>query len=547
MSYRVYLRDWYYNAGIIGFLNILSEGAKNIDTITTQNQNIRINDNYIELESNILDGFFNKYKKISFITLFDIHIYKERINTLVYKINEITQQNRRITKKLLQETALNGIIVNKFIETINNNIDLNQIFSGNNIINEIQNIQNLLNQFQSNINVYEYLINENGQEFINYFLDIEITRKVCGYLNIEGYIQKIYDQISIPNDKNRKCYICGKYKKEYDLSNAITQILGFNSDNSNWIWGFETSKVKVCPLCALIYSCAMHGMVLNKKNINGEYKNFFYFLNRNTDIKTLYNSYWIFREKLNRRNNQDKPFYTIMQEVTFELINQQSRTVLENINFIEISENEFGGQSTKSYNVYNYNITKKLAEFIQTTGMENIPKGYYKDRDFYSDITEEILKKTLENTLGYFDLSKYFEYYIRSLDARSKIIVRFSIYKTMKYILKYINQIKGGDTMAQEQIVNKAYHNGRGLAEKIGQENKIKGIAYQLLNDLKISDRNAFMDKYLRLCMSYGSEIKLGSNNELTNIDNFMSFGYAFVNGLLSHINTNNSEEVQNG
>lgn len=553
MSYRVYLRDWYYNAGIIGFLNVLSEGERNIATLMAQNK-IRIEDNYIEFESSVLDGFFDKYRKMSFITFFDIDSYKERINTLVYKINEISQKNRRITKKLLQETALNGKIVNEFLKKVNDGKDLNRIFSENNILNEVQGVRDLLNRFQSNNNVYDHLITKNGQDFIDYFLNTEVTKNICSYKNekkqyyyVEKYIENIYNQIQQPKQNNLKCYICGIYKKEHYLSNAITQILGFNSDNSNWIWGYETSKVMICPLCALIYSCAFHGMVIIKRNINGEYKNFLYFLNRNTDIQTLYNSYWLFKEKISQRENQDKPFYTIIQEVAFELINQQSRAILENINFIEISENEFGGQSTKSYNVYNYNITKKLAEFIQTTGMENIPKGYYKDRDFYSDITEEILKKTLENTLGYFDLSKYFEYYIRSLDARSKIIVRFSIYKTMKYILKYINQIKGGDTMAQEQIVNKAYHNGRGLAEKIGQENKIKGIAYQLLNDLKISDRNAFMDKYLRLCMSYGSEIKLGSNNELTNIDNFMSFGYAFVNGLLSHINTNNKEEVQNG
>jgi CRISPR-associated protein Cst1 len=105
---------------------------------------------------------------------------------------------------------------------------------------------------------------------------------------------------------------------------------------------------------------------------------------------------------------------------------------------------------------------------------------------------------------------------VRSFDTKSKIIVRFSIYKITNYILKYINQINGGNKMAYEQIVTKAFHHGKILGEKIGQENKIKGVSYQLLNDLKISDRNSFMDKYLRLCMSYGTEVKLGSNNELT-------------------------------
>ncbi|MDH7554677.1 MAG: type I-B CRISPR-associated protein Cas8b1/Cst1 [Spirochaetota bacterium] len=548
MNYSVYLRDWYYNAGIIGFLNVLSEGEKNIQTIQKNFLNIiTINDNYIDFESAILNDFFEKYKKMSFITLFDIDSYKERLNKLIDKLN---QPNTKITKRLLQETALNGRIVNEFIKAINNGIDLNKIFSNNNdnnIINDLQTVQISLNQFKTNIDVYNNLLQNNKQNFIDYFLDIEVTRKICAYLNIKNYVNRLLEQLQVPTDNNRKCYICGEFKKEYDLSNAITQILGFNSDNSNWIWGYETSRVKICPLCALIYSCAFHGMVPIKRNVNGEYKNFLYFLNRNTSIQTLYNSYWIFKEKISQRENQNKPFYTIIQEVTLELINQQARTVLENINFIEIAENQFGGQSTKSYNVYNYNVTKELAEFIRSTGIENIPKGYYKDRDYYSDIAEEILKKTLEQTLNFSDLSSYYEYFLRSLDVRSKIIAHYSIYKVMKYVLKYIYKIKGGDQMTQEQIVNKAFYNGKELGQKIGQENKIKSIAYQLLNDLKISDRNAFMDKYLRLSMSYGSEVKFGSNNELTDIDNFMSFGYAFLNGLLSNINHEQNQEVQNG
>lgn len=92
------------------------------------------------------------------------------------------------------------------------------------------------------------------------------------------------------------------------------------------------------------------------------------------------------------------------------------------------------------------------------------------------------------------------------------------------------------------KIVNKGYYNGVELANKIESENKIKGIAYQLLNDLKISDRYAFIDKYTRLSMAYGSSIKLGSNEELVDIDSFMHFGYAFINGLLSNFGQNNQQ-----
>lgn len=544
VRYKIYLKDWYYNSGIIGFLRVLSENERNIDKIKEKfNGSINIGANYLEFESGLLESFFEKYKKLAFDMFFDIENYKGRIDNLITKIQ---QPNVKLTKKLLEETALKGKIVNEFINIIYGR-DLNEIFSNNEIVKEVQNIQEKLRGFLSNFDVYNYLLANKKDSFIDTFLVNEVEKRICYYKNIEKYLKDLsVEKQLFPKKNDQRCYICGEFKKSYDLSNAITQVVGFNADNSNWVWGFETSKVKICPLCALIYSSALQGMVFMKRNIDKEQKTFFYFLNRNTDISTLYNSYWIFREKIDQKENQNKPFYTILQEVTIELINQQASAILENINFVEVSESQLGGQSTKSYNVYNYNITKELAEFIKSRGREKIPRGYYKDKDNYYDITEEILKKTLSYTINISDLSKYFDLFINSLDPKSKIIIRFSIYKLTEYILTYIWKLKGGDKMIQEQIVNKAFHNGKILGQKIDQENKIKGIAYQLLNDLKINNRDSFVDKYLRLCMAYGTEVKLGSNNELTDIDNFMNFGYAFVNGLLSTIKKED-EEVKNG
>jgi CRISPR-associated protein Cst1 len=499
--YKVYLRDWYFNSGIVGFLNVLSERTKNIDEIKSKlNGKIKIEDNYLEFDSEVLQGFYENYKKLAFDIFFDINNYRERINNLIRKIQ---QSDTRVTKQLLNDTALSGKIVNRFIKDIYNK-DLNNIISENkenkgNLLLEIQKLQDRLDQYRTNIDVYNDLIHIKS-DFIEYFLNNKLSKKVCDYKKVEGYIDKLKHQ-TLPAKKDaQRCYICGELKKEYDFSNAITQILGVNSDNSNWIWGFQPSKAKICSLCALIYSCAVHGMIFLNRKIDRDYKTYFYALNRNTDISTLYHSFWLFKEKINQKENQNKPFY-ILQEVIVELIQQQSRAVLENINFIEIEENKFGGQSTKGYNVYNYNITKELAEFIKTMRTSGIPKGFYKDRDFYSDITEEILKKTLEHTLSFSDLARYVEYFIRSHDPNSRVSVQFSISKVSNYILKYITKVKGGDTMAQEQIVNKAFNNGKLLGENIRQENKIKGVAYQLLNDLKIGDRNSFMDKYLRLSM----------------------------------------------
>lgn len=534
---RVYTKDWYYNAGIVGFLYVLGDGEVNIDRIESFYQgSLIIAENYLEFDSSILDVFFEKYKKLAFIKLFDLDSYKERLNRLKIKVDQITSSN--VPKKLLNDTALNGKVVNRFIQTFCNISLEDRIMQGrDNFLNDLNNILNILNHYNHPLD----LIDNNNSEFIDYFLKIEVSKKLCNYKNIEEYI-KVISQNNFANntEDSQKCGSCLAYKKEYDFSNAISQIVGFNSDNSNWIWGFKSSKVKICALCTLIYSCALHGMIIMKRKVDNEYKNFLYFLNRNTDIKTMYNSVMLFKTKFEEAQNQDKPFYILMNELIYELVKEKASDFLENINFIEIAENDFGGQSTKSYNVYNYNITPELAKFIVETDQNKIPKGYYiqdNDKNVRIDIYEEILRKTINLSICYTDLDNYFNYYIKNKG-------HYNIRNVMIYILKYIKYIKGGFSMDDfSEIVNKGYYNGKDLAQRIETENKIKGIAYQLLNDLKIGDRYAFIDKYTRLSMAYGIPIKLGSNKELVDIDNFMQFGYAFINGLLSNFGQNNQQE----
>ncbi len=552
MKVKVYLRDWYFNAGIIGFLYVLSDGNINIEKIKKQfKEDLVVGDNFLIFDSNILNGFFDKYIKISFNELFDIDEYKERIQNLLKNIDD-KNENRKISKKFISETNLSGKIVNSFIKEIYGK-SIDEIFKEDDVVGSIKNLNNTINKYNLNNEVYKFL-KEKNSNFIGYFLKNEISKKICSYEKIDEYIVNIcnYNE-SKQDEQNLKCFICSNYKKKYEFNNSITQIVGFNQDNSNWIWGCNASKVMICAVCALFYSCALHGMVYIKRKINNEFKTFYYSLNRNINLSMLYNSFFIFKSRIKKNvsekdENQNKPFYTILQEITLEVVNKSSEATLENINFIEISENDFGGKSTKNYNVYAYNITKEIASFIKSIDKDKImPKGFYSIRNNFIDIREEILKKTLENTLNFSDLTRYFEYFMESLEPKNNIKVRYSLNNILKYILLYINLvIKGGDKMELEKIVNKGYQNGVMISKKINQENKIKGVVYQMLNDLKIYDRNSFMDKYLRLSMAYDSEIKLGSNNELSDIDNFISFGYAFINGMLSNVNSKvNSNEIR--
>ncbi|ADQ41860.1 hypothetical protein Calkr_2424 [Caldicellulosiruptor acetigenus I77R1B] len=63
MVERVYLGDWAYNAGIIGFIEIMLDG----EDIASQNI-ITVGPNYIEFNRNSLQGFSDKFFKKAYQT-----------------------------------------------------------------------------------------------------------------------------------------------------------------------------------------------------------------------------------------------------------------------------------------------------------------------------------------------------------------------------------------------------------------------------------------------------------------------------------------------
>lgn len=298
--YKIYLRDWYYNAGIIGFLTILSKGEINIENIKDNfGDKVEIGENFIDFDSEILSGFYENYKRMAFNLFFDIEGYKLRIEKFERKVNQLIHNNSKITKQTLTETGLSGKVINNFIKEIYDS-DFNEILNDKNISQKVVDIKNILEKFVSNFDIYEELKNNNSG-FIKYFLDQEIAKRICNYENIENYITKLSQTLVNPKNNDQKCFICMELKKEYEFNNAITQILGFNKDNSNWIWGYKTTKTEICPLCALIYSCAVHGMIFLNKKIDNKYKTFFYALNRNTDLTNLYGAFWIFKENIEKK------------------------------------------------------------------------------------------------------------------------------------------------------------------------------------------------------------------------------------------------------
>ena len=84
MQIKVYLGDWFFNAGIIGFLNILEHAEK--DYVVKR-------DNYIQFDSEDLRNFEDDYFKYFFDKYNIAEKIKSKVEISIDRINAILQKD----------------------------------------------------------------------------------------------------------------------------------------------------------------------------------------------------------------------------------------------------------------------------------------------------------------------------------------------------------------------------------------------------------------------------------------------------------------------
>jgi CRISPR-associated protein Cst1 len=373
-----------------------------------------------------------------------------------------------------------------------------------------------------------------GKTSLNNFIGWRF-KGVCSHDSISEYINKIKSTNHSKKLKsNDLCPSCQERKAEYEFNNAVSNIIGFNKDNSNWIWGFKASKLKMCPLCAIIYNCAFASFAYVLKKIDGGYLNYFYFPNENTNVKSLFETVTKFNLRLDNIEDNSNLLYEMISQTVTHITAKQSKSIAGNINFIEIADNPIlAGQSSKGYNIYNYNISPEIAEFLDLQfKADSIPKGYYVIKKTYYSIEEELLKLAIRRQIDYSVLYRYFAYSL----APDRYSAKYNLNRVAGFVIKYIQWVRGENMEKSQKIVSKGFKSGINLRNELlrkDKENQINGLIYGFLNDLKIADREKFLDKYIRIIMSHNQPNFFGKD-EMLDDDYFLQFGYSFINGLMS-------------
>ena len=602
MKTKIYLNDWFYNCGIVGFLKILEHNEKQF--VTKRN-------NYIEIETEDLRDF-NKYYFKYFYDRYNVvesvknrtlknfeyiesnietplenkeeekqrkdkiktnkKYIKDAVKKQLDKIKKIDEQTYNEIKeqydKIDQETTKQGIIEikEKILENIgkektNKKLTLNlfkSILSNTyygqpSFLNVVK--TGLTYEEQEELMYKDYVSNivETGfiQDIIEGKYNIEeinqYIEKTRIEANITKEIEKIYSKIERDYiEKNKELEEIQKYLKEkviqrcslceneiglttnYSEGNFVP--LAISSDNArNFFWE-QNVKMPICDICKLILFCIPAGITTITKTVkeNGEYKEkqLLSFVNLDTSVKKLYKTNMNFGNKSRYENKEGNPYTELILDIV-EQDKQISTWQLENIFVVEF-EAEYGAYSRIEY----FNIKRYVSRFFTQYSEQTLLK--IRDYRYRLQIVDNVLKNkdikyaindrlrdelNKENTNGYNSF----------LATRVRMILNLLKKEDIE-----MEGIKKSD--AKLKVL---YNLGIQMHEDLkrtGEENKIDGYTYKMLNSIKAGNKKQFMDIVIRIHMSMGKDVSpIFIETMQTEGLDFESIAHSFLAGLISN------------
>lgn len=499
----------------------------------------------------------------------------------IKKIDEITyeemkEQYDKIDKAITKQEIIEikeKILNNLQKEKINKKLTMNKIRSilGNTYYGQMSFLQKtratMSYDEQQNLMYRDYISNIVETGFINGIMQNEYSiKQIKEYIenskksNITQDIEKIYLKIEKDYiDKSKTIEDIQKHLKEkvikrcsmceneiglttnYSEGNFVP--LAISSDNArNFFWN-QNVNMPICDVCKLILFCIPAGMTTITKTIkeNGEYKEkqLLSFVNYDVGIDRLYKTNINFGNKSRYENKNDNPYSELILDIV-EQDKQVSMWQLENIFVVEI-EAEYGAYSRIEY----FNIKRYISIFFTKYAQKILSKIWdyryrlqivdciMKNKDIKYAINErlrdEIKKGEKKNGYNSF-LATQIRMILNTLKKEGKEVENIKKNNDKLYVIYNLG------VQIHSELKNK------------GEDNKLDGYTYKMLNSIKAGNKKEFMDIIIRLHMAMGKDVSpiFIEIMQTTGLD-FESIGHSFLAGLISNKYEKKEEEKING
>lgn len=534
---RIYLSDWLYNAGIIGFLRIVLDN----DDINRQ-RTVSIGDNYIEFSRKVFKDFTEKF----FETAFKFHGKFDSINGYLRGIkNDLEASNN---KDYLKKSAKKFKIENdekatsaRLVEEIAkrwkgkvyeslckiNKSKYETLSSVKELITKLLKIQKVKreNFVEKEVQTFLRRILGRGRSF----LSVSCTK------NQKGIFKRDFEKLLLNSNSKAesiKCVHCNTQlaRKGTIFNTGVVRYQGLNPDSLNFAWNFN-SRIPICEFCEIIYFCHWAGFTHGfNKDDN------YLFVNDDSNIESLWKSNQLLKTVLQKDKAKN-----VLVEYFYELLLRKEKIrsdfALQNIAVIQVNL-----ESEVMPKIFSLQVSKNKASFIKLNHerLQRLSAKNYKIKDDSFNLLEEFLSQFFTDKLNFLFLNRLTRFYMMSRDETKKKMYKayYSIadIQSLLFLTKnYFSIIKQKLTMETNAIWY-IYHLGNNLKAKLKEknaENKIDGIAYRLLNAIRSNDTSTFLNLLMRIYIGYSMEVPKKLVNTLEGPEQFQVIGHSFVNGLL--------------
>ncbi len=399
----------------------------------------------------------------------------------------------------------------------------------------------------------KYEIEEIKQYIQDRLIDKNITKELQSiYSNInKRYIEKKKSLQDIKDYLKEKVFTsCSICENENIIANNYSESkfvpLAISSENmENFFWN-GNAKFPICDVCKLMLFCTPAGITsitkTVKENENGNViykeKQVYSFVNYDTNINQLLKVNRNFSDSSKVEKSTENPY----QKLILDIVKQEekiSEWQLQNIFVVEF-EAEYLAYSRMEY----FNINKHVAQFFKYYATNSLDK--IKNYRYKLQIVDYILKNK--------ELKYIINDRIRQEIAKENSY-GYECFLAVRTRLE-LNLLKKGD-LEVKSIIEKndkkllvLYNLGIQIHEELkrkGEDNKLNGYTYRMLNSIKIGNKAEFMDVVIRLHMFMGKDVSpiFLEVMQDTNLD-FESIGHSFMSGLISNKYEKENEEDNN-
>lgn len=544
------LGDWQWNAAVIGFINIV--GRENVDFTKDR----------VEFPEKILDGFEEKYFNYLIRTYeqtLSWHKIVSLKNTLEYyessgfdnfnleglkSFNASIRDVKRFIKSSSYKAAyelisqdVDMLALEKQLATIKEPKNTQQLEKGRS-----ETIAELKKTFEILFKIITYCETPEGKRYIGaknvVYTVINNAWNGVSFLNPQTKVKNVYTDYKayfvegaidyIKKDKSKykyNCFICDAPIKDMSNDLSFLNATGFDvARKSSHVWNFQ-NDIAICPLCKLVYSCLPAGMVyLYDRGI---------YVNESQNIQAALDINHVIKKDIltEPKSGSNRSIYPALVGALHKKEHHSAQYELADIQVVRFENG-----------IYRFNIlSRKMLEIVVESKeeLDKLVKAVLIENNVTLRIYDEVIVRifnnqnlfTLIHRMLYYKLSNPTKSYYNGAHVLLLLKINQQIYTRLGGV-----KVEKVEKQGNANLIWASKTAGKNLRKRYyGKDanHKLPGICYRLLNALKTSNKEMFMDVTLNCYLYVRTQVPEVITNALSNDKDFSTMGYAFVAALI--------------